>query len=206
MHDNALTHLSEHDPILATLIDTYGYPTIAPHQNYYQELVESIIGQQLSLAAAASITARFLELYEGAFPTPQQILETDVETFRSVGFSRPKAHYVRDLAQHVIDGTIKFDHIDALSNQEIIEELTAVKGIGVWTVHMFLIFCVGRADILAYGDLGVRNGIMALYGFDHQPTKDEVESIASKNNWHPYESIACWYVWRSLENTPAVSI
>jgi len=204
MQETGAAHLTAHDAVLAPLIQRFGPPPVWKHGNYYQELVESIISQQLSVKAGASITKRFVALFGSKFPTPAQILEKDVEALRATGISRPKAGYIRDLAQHVEDGTVKFDHLDGLGNEEIISELTAVKGIGEWTVHMFLIFCMGRSDVLAYGDLGVRNGIMKLYGFKALPDKAAVEKIAAANNWHPYESYACWYIWRSLDNEPNV--
>lgn len=202
MQEAGAKHLAENDAVLAPLVARFGAPTIAAHGNYYQELVESIINQQLSVKAAASISRRFIELFAGEFPTPAQILEKDVETLRTAGLSGAKARYIRDLAQHVQDGLVKFDHLDSLSNDEIIAELTAVKGIGEWTVHMFLIFCMGRTEVLAHGDLGVRNGIMKLYGLDVLPDKAAAEKIAAKNHWHPYESYACWYIWKSLDNEP----
>lgn len=119
--------------------------------------------------------------------------------------SRAKATYIRDLAQHVVDGKIKFDHLDALSNEEVIRELLPVKGIGEWTVHMFLMFCMGRLDVLATGDLGIKNGMKKLYGLDHLPSPQEITAIATQNHWHPYESIACWYIWQSLDNAPALN-
>jgi DNA-3-methyladenine glycosylase II len=201
-YQQAADHLSAHDPHLATVIAKYGLCTIQPHTNYYQDLVESIIGQQLSVKAAASIRDRFKGLFGGKLPSPEEILTKDVEELRSVGFSRAKANYVRDLAQHVVDGKVTFDHLPSASNDEIIAELTDVKGIGEWTVHMFLMFCMGRLDILAHGDLGVKNGIMKLYGLDHAPTPQEIKDLAQKYNWHPYESIACWYIWASLDNKP----
>jgi DNA-3-methyladenine glycosylase II len=204
-YQQAEEHLSKHDPKLAVVIAKYGPCTIQPHSNYYQDLVESIIGKQLSVKAAASIRERFKALFDGQLPTPEQILTKDVETLRGVGFSRPKANYVRDLAQHVVDGKVKFDHLPKLSNQQIIEELTDVKGIGEWTVHMFLMFCMGRLDILPVGDLGIRNGIMKLYDLDHAPTPQEVKDIAKANGWAPYESIASWYIWKSLDNKPAIN-
>lgn len=200
----AAKHLSEHDPVLAPIIAKAGLCTMRPHKNYYQELVESIISQQLSVKAAASILKKFVALFGGTFPSPEQMLDKDVETYRTVGLSRNKAMYIRDLAQHVIDGTVKFEHLDALSNDEIIAELTAVKGIGEWTAHMFMMFCMGRPDVLAYGDLGIRNGIQKLYGLKKLPDAAAIQRIARKNNWHPYESAACWYVWHSLDNKPAV--
>jgi DNA-3-methyladenine glycosylase II len=201
----AAEHLAGYDPVLAPVIEKAGLCTIRPHKNYYQELVESIISQQLSVKAAASILKKFVALFNDTFPSPQQILGKDVETYRTAGLSRGKAAYIRDLAQHVIDGKVKFDHLDALSNDEIIAELTAVKGVGEWTAHMFMMFCMGRLDVLAHGDLGIKNGIQKLYGLKKQPDAAAVVRIARKNKWHPYESAACWYVWYSLDNKPAVS-
>lgn len=205
MQDAGAIYLQQVDSVLAPLVKRFGTPTIQAHGNYYQELVESIISQQLSVKAGASITKRFVDLFSGTFPTPEQIIETDIETMRSAGLSRPKARYIQDLAHHVQDGAIKFNHLDNLTNDQVITELTAVKGIGVWTVHMFLIFCMGRKDVLAYGDLGVRNGIRKLYGLDAIPDKATVEAISTAHQWHPYESYACWYVWKSLDNEPSTA-
>lgn len=199
--DDALTHL-KNDPILARLIDLYARPDFKPHTNYYHELVDSIISQQLSVKAAHTIEGRFKDLFGGMFPSPGQILEKDIEELRAVGLSRPKARYIQDLAAKILDGTVSFDYIDELSNDDIIAELTKVKGIGVWTVHMFLMFCMVRLDVLPTSDLGIRNGITKLYELEHLPNEQEVELIAEQNNWHPYESIACWYIWQSLDNTP----
>jgi DNA-3-methyladenine glycosylase II len=200
----AAEYLTEHDPVLAPVIAHVGICTIRPHANYYQELVDSIISQQLSVKAARAIEQRFQDMFGGEFPMPEQILTKDVEELRAIGFSRPKARYVQDLAQHILDGKITFDDIDSLSNEEIIEELTAVKGIGEWTAHMFLMFCMGRSDILPVGDLGIRNGIRELYKYEHAPTPEDILATATQNNWHPYESIASWYVWQSLDNAPAL--
>ena len=200
--DKALIHLSEADPRLAKLIETYPRPDFTPHTNYYHELASSIVSQQLSVKAAKTIEGRFKDLFGGAFPSPEQILTKDIEELRTVGLSRPKAGYIQDLATKVLDGTIDFSTLDLLTNQEIINELTKVKGIGEWTVHMFLMFCMGRLDILPTGDLGIRNGVAKLYGFQSIPTPEEVKIIADKNSWHPYESVASWYIWQSLDNTP----
>jgi len=200
----AADYLSGVDPVLQPVIARVGLCTIRPHTDYYQELVDSIISQQLSIHAARSIESRFRDLFGGAFPTPEQILTTDVDTLRGLGFSRAKASYVLDLAQHVVDGKVRFDHLDALSNDEVIAELTAVKGIGTWTAHMFLMFCMGRTDVLPVGDLGIRNGIRKLYGFADAPTPDQITELAAKNQWHPYESIASWYIWQSMNKTPAI--
>lgn len=188
---------------MSGLVSQFPAPTFRPHTDYYRELVESIISQQLSVKAAATITRRFIDCFEH-FPEPQEILDRDFEELRSVGLSGQKTNYIRDLAQKVIDGSVQFDHLDQLSNSDIIAELTAVKGIGEWTVHMFLIFCMGRFDVLATGDLGVRTGIMKLYGLDQMPSPADMIAISEANKWHPYESIACWYIWKSLDNTPAI--
>jgi DNA-3-methyladenine glycosylase II len=200
----AVTHLKKHDPVLAGIIGSAGLPTITPHTNYYWELIDSIISQQLSVKAARTIEGRFQALFDEEFPAPEAILAKSVEELRSAGLSGAKANYIRDLAEHILDGRLKFDRFDALSNEEIIKELTAVKGIGVWTAHMFLIFCMGRLDILPVGDLGIRSGIRVLYGFKDLPTPAEITELAEKNGWHPYESVASWYIWHSLDNKPAL--
>lgn len=194
--------LTAHDPILAPIIAAAPLPAFVPHTDYYQALVSSIIGQQLSVKAAASIRQRFIALFDDEFPSPQQIIATNPDTLRSAGLSRPKVAYVQDLAKHIIDGSVQFDTIEQLSNDQIIQELTAVKGIGVWTVHMFLMFCMGRLDILPTGDLGIRTGMQRLYGLKALPAPEEMIAIAKKYQWSPYESAACWYIWHSLDNAP----
>lgn len=203
--DKALAHLTTHDPIIGQLAARYPAPTFHKHSNYYQELVDSIISQQLSVKAARAIETRFKDLYGGNFPTPEQILDTDIEILRSVGISRPKARYIQDLAMKILDGSVKFDHFDQQSNEEIIAELTTVKGIGEWTAHMFLMFCMGRLDVLPTGDLGIRNGVTALYDFNTTASPQDIIDIANTHQWHPYESVASWYVWQSLDNMPATS-
>ncbi|MEO6109608.1 MAG: DNA-3-methyladenine glycosylase [Candidatus Saccharimonadales bacterium] len=201
----AADYLASVDPTLTPVIAKAGLPTITPHKNYYQELVESIVSQQLSVKAARTIMNRFLDLFPGdEFPTPGQILEKDVEAFRGVGLSRQKATYIQDLAVKVLEKSVEFNHLDSLTNEEIIAELTKIKGVGVWTVHMFLLFCMGRMDVLPTGDLGIKNGIYALYDLKEKPTPEEMEKIAKKHKWHPYESVASWYVWHSLDNKPSL--
>lgn len=201
----AADYLTKADPILAPIIAVAGPAAIVPNKEYYKALVESIISQQLSVKAAATISKRFTDLFEGdGFPEPGQILEQDIETVRSVGLSRQKATYIQDLAVKVIEGTVQFDHLDGLTNDEVIKELTSIKGVGVWTVHMFLMFCMGRMDVLPTGDLGIKNGMYSLYHLEDKPTPEQMETIAKENNWHPYESAASWYVWHSLDNKPAI--
>jgi len=202
----AANHLSKNDAILSEVIKNAPLPSFVPHKNYYQELVESIISQQLSVKAAATILKRFRELFSTDFPTPEKILATDIETMRGVGLSRQKASYIHDLATRVLEGSIQFAHLDSLTNQEIIDELTKIKGVGVWTVHMFLLFCMGRLDVLPTGDLGIKNSMRKLYDLPEKPTPEDMEMIAINNNWHPYESVASWYMWHSLDNAPVLEV
>jgi DNA-3-methyladenine glycosylase II len=196
----AADHLSTHDSVLASIIKQAGLCTIVPHSNYYWELVDSIISQQLSIKAAATIEGRFKNLFKEDVPLPEHILATPHEKLRGVGLSNAKANYVRDLAQHIVDGRLELEKLDTMTNQEIIDELTAVKGIGEWTAHMFLMFAMGRLDILAVGDLGIKNGIKLLYNLKYLPTPEQITEIATKNNWHPYETVACWYIWHAKDN------
>ena len=198
----ALAYLSKHDPVINKLIQDYKPPSFLAHTNYYHELISSIISQQLSVKAATTIENRFKDLFDGHFPTPAEILEKDIEELRSIGLSRPKARYMKDLAEKITDNAISFDAFEQQSNEQIITTLTQVKGIGEWTVHMFLMFCMGRLDVLPHGDLGIRNGITKLYGLETTATPEDVKNIALKNNWHPYESVASWYIWQSLNNSP----
>ena len=202
--DEGITHLKQADPTLALIITNAPKPTILPHTNYYQELVESIISQQLSVKAAATILKRFRELFGGDFPEPSAILEMPAEKLREVGLSWQKASYIQDLALKVIEGTVVFDSLNSLTNDEIIAELTKIKGVGVWTVHMFLMFCMGRLDVLPVGDLGIKNAIHMNYNLSEKPTPDEMTALAEKNHWHPYETLASWYLWHSLDNKPAL--
>jgi len=202
----AADYLSAHDPMLAPVIARFGLCTIRPHHDYYQALVSSIISQQLSVKAARTIKARFCALFGSEdLPTPEAILTKNIDELRTAGLSRGKASYVLNLAEHVVDGSVSFDTLDSMSNDEIIRELTSVKGIGEWTVHMFLMFSMGRMDVLPHGDLGIKNGVKALYGLEQSPTPDDIMTIADTYQWHPYESIAAWYIWQSLDNDPAVT-
>lgn len=197
--EQAAKHLAKHDPTLQPIIAQAGLAQLSPHTDYYGALVSSIVGQQLSVKAAAAIKQRFRDLFDGQLPSPEQILSVGAEQLRAIGFSYAKARYVHDLAQHIIDGRITFERIPEQSNEEIIAELTDVKGVGEWTAHMFLMFCVGRLDVLPVGDLGIRNGIRALYDFEDLPTPAEIVEVAERHQWHPYESVASWYVWRSID-------
>lgn len=193
--------LSESDAVLAQLVQKYGPCTIQPHTNHYGELVSAIIGQQLSEKAGATIYKRFLTLFDGKLPTPEQIIATDKEAIRAIGCSYSKAGYMKDLAQHIIDGRLDLAHISTLPNDEVIRQLVAVKGIGEWSAHMFMMFSLGRLDILPTGDLGIRKAMMQLYDLPELPKPSVMLEISITHDWAPYQSVACWYLWQSLDNT-----
>jgi DNA-3-methyladenine glycosylase II len=166
----------------------------------YGALVRSIVGQQLSTKAARTIYERVAALYGGKTPTPQQIIDTDPDDLRAAGLSRAKAAYLRSLAEHIIDGELPIDQLAELPDEEVSEILTAVKGLGQWTVDMFLIFHLGRADVLPVGDLGVRRAVQIAYELDDLPLPAELERIAEP--WRPHRSLASLYLWESLDNRP----
>jgi DNA-3-methyladenine glycosylase II len=200
----AVEHLQQYDPILTTVITHAGLCTIRPQHDYYLKLISSIISQQLSVKAADSIERRFIALFDGHTPNPSVIGSMKPETLRSVGLSSAKVGYIQDLAVHILDGRLEFADFESLSNEQIISKLTAIKGIGEWTAHMFLMFSMGRLNVLAKGDLGIRNGIRKLYSFADIPTPKQVQILAKNNAWYPYETVACWYIWRSLDVAPAI--
>ena len=192
---------------MARLIDDFGGPLPEEPDSrgrpaeLYGALVRSIAGQQLSVLAARAIWRRLTEHFGGRTPTPEEILAEDPDTLRAAaGFSRAKVTYLRSLAEHVLDGELELDRLAELPDEEVIRELTAVKGIGEWTAHMFLMFTLHRPDVLPVGDLGVRNAAMRAYGLDAPPKPAELEAIADP--WRPYRTRACLYLWRSLDNTP----
>lgn len=196
----ATAHLKSADPKLKPIIEKYGVCSIVPHKDYYAELVSSIVSQQLSTKAAATIWQRVLGVFDGKLPTPEQLVEADTEKLRACGVSYQKVSYMKDLAQHIIDGRLDMTHITSLPNEELTEQLVAVKGIGEWSAHMFMIFSLGRLDILPVGDLGIKKGIQLVYSLNELPDAQKIIEISEKNNWSPYESVASWYIWKSLDN------
>lgn len=194
-------HLARRDAVLRQFIKRHGSCRLQKHTRYFETLVNSIVSQQLSTKAADTIFQRFRALYAPArFPKPDQIVSTPDETLRSVGLSSQKLSYIKDLAAKVEAKQVHLRRISTMSDDKIIAELTQVKGIGVWTVHMFLIFSLGRLNVLPVGDLGIRMAIQRSYGFSELPKPAEIEAIAEQNKWQPYCSVASWYLWRSLEN------
>lgn len=195
----AQQHLLSVDKNLAEIINSVGVCDIVPHSNYFQALARSVIGQQLSVKAAATIRQRFEALGRNGFPLPNEVVTLSNERLREVGLSGAKATYIKDLASHIANGHLDLDRLPELPNEEIVVELTDVKGIGEWTAHMFLIFCLGRLDVLPTGDLGVRKGMQILYDLKELPSPSRMWAIAERHGWTGYESIASWYLWRSLD-------
>lgn len=196
----AIKHLAEVDKVLAKLIYKYPVCDIRPNPDYYGSLVTSIISQQLSVKSADSILKKFKHLFNSSMPLPQEILQTDDELIRSAGLSYSKIRYIKDLASKIDSNELDLKKISILENQAITNELLNVKGIGVWTTHMFLIFSVGRLDVLPFGDLGIKKGVKLLYSLNQNPNESELIELSKKNRWNPYNSVASWYIWKSLDN------
>src|SRR5215472_10423111 len=194
--NNAVHHLRGSDPILASIIERVGPAQISYREPTFEALARSIVFQQLSTKAALTIYGR-LEEAAGGKITPQSIQNLSLGEMRRAGLSKQKIGYIRDLAEHALSGKVDFDRLPGMSDEEVIVALTDIKGIGVWTAHMFLIFALRRPNELAVGDLGVRTAIKRHYKKRKLPTPEHIEKLAV--NWRPYCSIACWYLWRSLE-------
>jgi DNA-3-methyladenine glycosylase II len=192
----AIEHLKRADPVLSAIIDRVGEYRIEFRSPDFETLVKSIIYQQLSGRVASVIFARLAKAAGGKI-TPATVLKLRPSRMRTLGLSGQKTAYIRDLARHTRTGAVAFDHLAGLTDQQVIEQLTQVKGVGPWTVHMFLIFALRRNDVLPTGDLGIRNAIRKAYGLAELPLPVEVEALAER--WRPYCTVASWYLWRSLE-------
>lgn len=195
----AEAHLTAADPVMAGLVGRHAPCRMKPDADIFVGLMDAIASQQLSVKAAATIFGRFLALFPNGV-TPEAVLNTPVETLRAAGFSRAKAAYVHDLCAHVLDGRLALDRLDTLSDDDIIAELTAVKGIGRWTAEMILIFHLNRPDVLPVDDLGIREGFKRAYGLAERPGAEEMTRIAEP--WRPWRSVGSWYLWRALDNVP----
>ena len=195
--EQAIRHLRKADPVMRNVIRKAGPFTMQLHRNRFRALVFSILGQQISGKAAASIRARLIEYLKPEQISPQSIARLTPEKLRSVGVSPQKANYLLDLATQVVEGKLRLDCVARMSDENVIDALVQVKGIGVWTAQMFLIFSLGRPDVFPHDDLGVRSAIRNLYGLDELPNKEISHRIATP--WRPYASVASWYCWRSLE-------
>lgn len=202
----ALEQLRASDPVLGGLIDQVGTEGIGDTgrerpSDHYGAMVRSIVGQQLSTQAARAIYQRLIERFNGRAPTPDEVLAEDPEQLRAAaGLSRAKVGFLRSLAEHVLDGSLELHKLGRLSDEQVIEELVAIKGIGLWTAHMFLMFHLKRPDVLAVGDLGIRKAVMLAYGLPELPGPAQIESIAEP--WRPHRTLACEFLWRLLDAKP----
>jgi DNA-3-methyladenine glycosylase II len=195
--ERGVRHLRNSDPILREVIRRAGPYAMKLKRDRFQALVYSILAQQISGKAAAAMRKKLEDLAGAQGLTPRRISALSFEELRGAGLSRQKASYILDLAQRVHTGTLTLDRLASCSDDTVIESLIEVKGIGVWTAHMFLIFSLGRLDVLPHGDYGVRSAIQKLYGLEDLPDRETCHRIAEP--WRPYASIASWYCWRSLE-------
>jgi DNA-3-methyladenine glycosylase II len=168
-----------------------------PRREHFAELARAILYQQLAGRAAAAIHGRFAALFDGEAPTPDAVLALPVDQLRGAGLSGAKTASIRDLAEKVLDGSVQLDRINRLPDDEIVRELTLVRGIGPWTAEMFLIFQLGRLDVWPVGDFGIRKGYALLYGLSEPPSAKELEPLGEP--FRPYRSVAAWYCWRAAE-------
>ncbi len=199
-HDwsDALAHLRSKDPRLAPVIERHGHPTIAPRKDPVQSLARAIVSQQLSGKAADTIWGRFVALYpKGKFPAPDTILATPDEKLRAAGLSGAKAAAIKDLARHVIEKKVVPAKLPKLTDEEVTAMLLPVRGIGPWSVDMFLMFFLARPDVLPVGDLGIKKGMQKHFGLRKLPEAYRMIELAAP--WRPYRTIASWYMWRLLE-------
>jgi len=204
--ERPVEHLRAADPVMRALIDEIGPdglgdPRAGRPDDHYGALVRSIVGQQLSTSAARAIYKRLTDRYGGRTPTPAEVLADDPDELRAAaGLSRAKVTFLRSLAEHVIDGELELERLDDLPEAEVSAELVAVKGLGQWSADMFLMFHLQRTDVLPVGDLGIRRAVMIRYELDELPLPAALLEIAGP--WRPHRTLACRYLWRSLDATP----
>lgn len=194
----AVAHLRRADPVLARVIDSVGPFALRLRRERFQALCRAIIFQQLAGAAARTIYERFVALFGAqGFPSPRQVLDAPEAAMRAAGLSRQKIRYLRDLALHVADGKLNFHRFPRMTDEEVIAELIRVHGVGRWTAEMFLMFNLGRPDVLPVDDLGVRNAVRRLYRMRKMPDARRLRALGER--WRPYRSVAAWYLWRSAD-------
>ena len=204
--DQAFDFLRGCEPVLGKIVDSHGPMDHEARRrgrpdDAYGALLRAIVGQQLSVKAARTIYDRLCALYGERTPTPAELLATDPEELRTVGLSRAKASYLRDLAQHVEDGELDLEALPDLPDDEVVAMLTDVKGLGQWTADMFLMFHLRRPDVLPVGDLGIRRAAQIAYGLEALPDAAQLTDLAAR--WRPHRTLACLYLWASLDNAPA---
>ncbi|HXG86825.1 MAG TPA: DNA-3-methyladenine glycosylase [Vicinamibacterales bacterium] len=198
-YQKARRHLMRVDPKLGAVIKKVGPCGLAdiPKLPPFMALAEAIASQQLSVKAADTIFGRFCDLFgDDRTPDPARLLAMDDESIRGVGFSRSKVLFLRDLANHVVDQRLMLDALDRLDDQQVAEQLTAVKGIGPWTAEIFLMFRLQRPDIFPADDLGLVKAAQRIYGLRQRPSREKLLKMSQA--WRPYRSVAAWYLWRSL--------
>ncbi len=199
----AAKELAARDPVMARLVDEVGPPKIrAPQRTPFEALTRAICFQQLSGKAAATIYGRFVDLHGGE-PSPERVLATPIEELRRVGLSAAKAASVHDLAAKVVDGTVPIDRLGRLSDDDLVDRLVVVRGIGRWTAEMFLIFSLGRPNVLPVDDLGFRAAVRRQYGLADLPKAKVLRELAEP--WRPYRSFATWYLWRGNRVEPVIA-
>lgn len=195
--NKAEKELSRLDPKIGGLIARHGSLQHSPRHDYFAALARSIVGQQISVKAAAKIYER---LEEATQLQPEKVARLRDEHIKAIGLSPQKSRYIRDLAEHFVKDSAVFNHLESLSDDQVIEELTKIKGIGVWTAQMFLMFTLVRPDVFAPDDVGLQQAIKKLYGFTDLPTRAELIEFAER--WAPYRTVACWHLWHMLDNEP----
>lgn len=194
---NILIHFDQNDPVMAQVIRRIGPLKLKRNRNYFVVLCKAIIAQQISVAAADTITGRFQALFDGSAPSPERVLKLSDAVLRGAGLSRQKVAYLKDLSCHFHEKAIRPHRLHYMDNEEVIRQLTAVHGIGRWTAEMFLIFSLNRPDVLPVGDLGLQLGLKKLYRMRKLPTMKRMRSLGKK--WHPLETVATWYTWRTQD-------
>ena len=193
-------YLKGADPVLADIIEAAGPIHLPLDTDYFSALIGAIIAQQLSGRASERIRARFMDLFDLQRPfTPASVAALSEEEMRGVGLSSQKASYIQDLASRIVDGSLDLESLSSMDDEEVVSRLLPVKGIGIWTAQMFLIFSLGRLDVLPTEDLGLRTAVQRVYGLSHLPKKDDLVDLAGP--WRPYCTVATLYLWRSLGNT-----
>ncbi|QPJ63884.1 MAG: DNA-3-methyladenine glycosylase 2 family protein [Candidatus Nitrohelix vancouverensis] len=193
-----LRHFDQCDPVISAAMRRIGPFALKRNRNYFQTLCRSIISQQISTLAAETIHGRFRRLFPSLRPNPARVLALAEESLRDAGLSRQKISYLKDLSEHFHSGAIRPRRLICESDEAIIEQLTAVKGIGRWTAEMFLIFSLNRYDVLPVDDLGVQKGVQRLYALPQMPSRAELRSLGER--WRPLRTVAAWYAWRSLDS------
>ena len=197
MIDKKAVKFLKKDPKFAKIIMQVGDYNVKITKNRYQSLVEAIISQQLSGFATNSIIKKFRKLYKSKFPKPRDVIKTSDSKLRTTGLSKMKIVYIKELSKKIESKELNMRKISTQSDEQVIEVLTDVKGIGRWTAEMFLIFSLGRLDILPVGDLGLKKGIQSMYSLKELPQKEQIEQLAE--SWKPYRTVATWYIWKSLQ-------